>query len=211
MRATAPWSNNCAVVAVTNKPFNIVYLVHVSLNCFSLFENIPAPISVWAEFMSLMVEQEIVLRLYCDHYGRPLVSGLHCGQTGARDNSTRARESERDHRATGLSPSPQTKQRGWNAGHLQSSITGKGPVFPPRLPPRYMKTRWRTKHRRIRVNSPKTHSRRSGCRVKMAFPKNTFLKERVRMTAWPQPLASVCTAYVFTSGVIVPYINRGFI
>lgn len=59
MRATAPWSNNCAVVAVTNKPFNIVYLVHVSLNCFSLFENIPAPISVWAEFMSLTVEQKM--------------------------------------------------------------------------------------------------------------------------------------------------------
>lgn len=45
--------------------------------------------------MSLMVEQKIVLRLYCDHYGRPLVSGLHCGQTGARDKQHES-EGERE-------------------------------------------------------------------------------------------------------------------
>lgn len=85
------------------------------------------------------------------------------------------------------------EQRGWNTGHTQSSIRGKGPVFPPRQPPPppRLKTTWRTKHRPNRGNSPKTPWRRYGCRVKMAFLKNTFLKERVRMKTWRQLLASV--------------------
>lgn len=66
-----------------------------------------------------------------------------------------------------------------------------GRVRPPLLPSGSgADTPWRTTRRRIRASSPKTRSRRSGCRVKTAFPKSTFLKERVRMTAWRRRLAS---------------------
>lgn len=67
-------------------------------------------------------------------------------------------------------------------------------MFPPLQPPVPRKTEWRKNHRQIRGNSPKTRSRRSGCLVKMAFLKNTFRKERVRMTTWPPVLAPICEA-----------------
>lgn len=91
-------------------------------------------------------------------------------------------------------PAALTGQRGWNTGHLHSSITGKGPVFPTRLPPPHTKTEWRRKHRQIRGNSPKTLLRRFGCRVKMAFPRNTFLKERVRMRERHKALLTLLVA-----------------
>lgn len=127
----------------------------------------------------------------------PPFNGLYCSQARSRDNSTRAHtqseerqreKGERERQPVYQVISITTEQRGWNTGHPPASIRGK---IPPRLPPPHMKTQWRTGRRQTRVNSPKTRSRRFGCRVKMAYLKNTFLKERVRMTTWRQLVASV--------------------
>ena len=136
------------------------------------------------------VTVEYTLRPYCRLYGRPLIL------TVARPEHVTAaqRKRERETPATTGAVSIPAEPRRWNTGHLQSSITGKGPVFPARLLPAHSKTEWRTKRLPFRGNSPKTPWRRSGCRVKMAFPKNTFLKERVRITTWRQLLALARTA-----------------